>query len=754
MLQNASRLAAAAGDMELARRALTLLSGLRPVDRWRDEADLLTTALATAKSPAQRRAWFESAAMLFHRALVEARFDDARSIVDVAARAGVGLSPAERTQVSEWSGQLRQVEEARDLFIAAQKQLRDTPDDPAASETVGAWLCLKQWDWPAGLPLFAKSNDPRLQTAAINELSMPTVADDQKELGELWWELAERTADAEAAQGMRLRAAYWYDRALQGEGLGNSRELMNRRLNAVGVAKIPLTVDPLNLADTWWKLAEEGFEAARATFERRAAYWYAQTPPEYYPAPRREELGARIRHLQQLPALDEQQTHSPWDAQLLWPVAFEERWKDPAAVSRFACALGQYGGDLEVEPSGVHLFGMQSTTALWLPEPVLDRCQLEAEVTRLGSGQFCIWLGGPGGGNAPTAGYCVRVGEKTVELLREGSPVAKADWPSPSSPRDLQKVSCRREGKRFVCELEGRPLLEWEDSSPLTGPLYSRIGVGCTGGRADAGFRLGPLRLRRPPMTLADVQALALPWVAPTLVAPAPTMQPPRMVAAPSDMLLEGWFHSQPDASVLLSDGRLLLSGPAAMPTVICRKPLEGDFAYNVAYQYIAPQLPRPRWDMNTSHQENFLLAGGEAANFRLMIVFAHELPGPDRFETFVPDLPAGWEVALPAGDGASTLAWIEGFKRQVLASTPYHAPPAGTRHHVRIEKRGGNLRVLLNGGLLLQAEHPQPAETNAFLGMRQVFGGSIVDRVEVWPLGATSADAPAGSVAGQGASP
>jgi hypothetical protein len=95
----------------------------------------------------------------------------------------------------------------------AMATLKTNPADPEANLVVGKYCCFQQDDWDKGLPMLAQGSDTVLKDLATEEMSKPTVAGKQKELGNRWWKFA--GADAGAVwKGSLKRAVLWYQQAL------------------------------------------------------------------------------------------------------------------------------------------------------------------------------------------------------------------------------------------------------------------------------------------------------------------------------------------------------------------------------------------------------------------------------------------------------------------------------------------------------------------------------------------------------------
>ncbi len=76
-------------------------------------------------------------------------------------------------------------------------------------EALGRIECFRKNNWDRGLPLLAKSNDEMLAAAVKKDLAKPTESKDRADLGDAWFELAERSK-GEDRIGMLRRAFSWY----------------------------------------------------------------------------------------------------------------------------------------------------------------------------------------------------------------------------------------------------------------------------------------------------------------------------------------------------------------------------------------------------------------------------------------------------------------------------------------------------------------------------------------------------------------
>jgi len=86
---------------------------------------------------------------------------------------------------------------------------------PEAKELfkVGRALCFVEDDWQKGIPLLAKGSHAGIRAAAQSELANPTNAEQQAELGKLWYSAAATAEDPDNWHCYR-RARFWLTKAL------------------------------------------------------------------------------------------------------------------------------------------------------------------------------------------------------------------------------------------------------------------------------------------------------------------------------------------------------------------------------------------------------------------------------------------------------------------------------------------------------------------------------------------------------------
>jgi hypothetical protein len=216
LFREARDLAARAGDVTLALRAVDAIAKEYEIDSVAMKKLALSTAESAVRTPEGNKQLAESALAVADEAVANDDYDTAHGLLamaDSAARKTKGrellsLVDARKTRV-------REIEKAYADVKAVAQQLQERPDDPEANLQMGKFLCFVKGDWGRGLPYLARSGDAKLKALAAKELAKPTEATAQFELANAWWDLGE-TTDPPAKAMIEQQARQWYKRAIPG----------------------------------------------------------------------------------------------------------------------------------------------------------------------------------------------------------------------------------------------------------------------------------------------------------------------------------------------------------------------------------------------------------------------------------------------------------------------------------------------------------------------------------------------------------
>ncbi len=239
---SAADVAARAGETKLAFQALEGLAAMFEVDLLTLKLVSMESAAKHAKTPSARVSVANRCLELVGDASKANRFDLADDALKTASTVSSKLKNAElRTDIAgkrkDMEKARRQAEQVETALAAANKILKEKPNDPEANEAVGKRLAFDDNDWSAGLKHLAKAADADLQKAALADQAGAAEPSKTSTLGDLWWNLAEGAESARDKAGYRSRAVFWYTRALAGlNGLAKAR--VEKRLKDAGEAAL------------------------------------------------------------------------------------------------------------------------------------------------------------------------------------------------------------------------------------------------------------------------------------------------------------------------------------------------------------------------------------------------------------------------------------------------------------------------------------------------------------------------------------
>ena len=220
--QACRKIAIEAGDMKLALSAADALIQGFEVDEVKELTEVLAGSLGQSLSDADNEQLLNVAGPLFRTAMQRDEYDAAEKIL------AAGVSAARRLRNTKLTSELAEVRKeltaARRAWLDIEhdvEMLLADPDDPVANQKVGRYYCFIKQRWEDGLPLLVRSDNLPLAEVARRELRGPQSSDEQLEVADAWWRVAE--TDHQHRSAMRSRAAYWYKQVLPGLPSGIER---------------------------------------------------------------------------------------------------------------------------------------------------------------------------------------------------------------------------------------------------------------------------------------------------------------------------------------------------------------------------------------------------------------------------------------------------------------------------------------------------------------------------------------------------
>ncbi len=216
LLQLAAQAAVNAGEVETAISAIDSMASYFDVDAWSLKISALT-AISKAKGTdykERNQQVADFAKALIETAVGASKFELADALLDVAMTSA--RSAKDVALVKELVVRKKEIDELAKAYEAAMEALaalKKDPADPNANLIAGRYFCFVKGDWPAGLSLLAKTDDPALKQVAEMELAAPSTSEEQVALGDAWRDLALAAGEGEGER-LKQRATYWYLRAL------------------------------------------------------------------------------------------------------------------------------------------------------------------------------------------------------------------------------------------------------------------------------------------------------------------------------------------------------------------------------------------------------------------------------------------------------------------------------------------------------------------------------------------------------------
>ena len=231
-------------------------------------AKLIAQAGATSDDAVMRYALLEQAREL---AIAAADASDLLAVCDQLAAGYSGMDAGTLKKAS--LGRIHSLPAA-----AAMIKLLATPDDPDANSIVGRYYGIDLQQWPTALPLLARGGDAALKKLATMELSAPTAADHQAEIGDGWYEQARKGNEA-SRDALYARALHWYD-LCEGALTGMSKTAVGKHSQEIkGLILMEGITDWDNLTQAQWdRIRSPVFEVAMNRARNEVP---AQAIPDY-----------------------------------------------------------------------------------------------------------------------------------------------------------------------------------------------------------------------------------------------------------------------------------------------------------------------------------------------------------------------------------------------------------------------------------------------------------------------------------------
>ena len=221
--------AAKAGAVDTLVRSLTELYSAYEIPGVALKAAFHAQIEAAIKPEDQKRL-AEADLALVQEALDQDQFDLATKMGQAGlllARKSKDAALATRAEAS-----MKSVTETKAVFERAKKAeelLAASPEDPAANQSWGEWLCLNRGRWDKGLAFLAKGTDGPLRSTALREFGASSDLASLVDVADGWWEVAEREKNPQRRSQLIAHARSIYTSALP-KSSGLVRAKIGKRL--------------------------------------------------------------------------------------------------------------------------------------------------------------------------------------------------------------------------------------------------------------------------------------------------------------------------------------------------------------------------------------------------------------------------------------------------------------------------------------------------------------------------------------------
>ena len=213
LFSEARDLAIETGALTDALNTVDIMAREFEIDIFARKHEVLKVAIRVIKLPAEVAKLARTCLGLVDAAVAADQYDAAELFVGIASQAGSRLKSAPLRNTTR---SLRQTIEngkvAWTAYLGAKSVLETQPDDAAANEHAGKFLCFVKHDWNAGRLFLSKSEQADLRAAAALDSSEPFGADAHVEVADAWRTAATSQSDADKL-GCLLRARDWLKKA-------------------------------------------------------------------------------------------------------------------------------------------------------------------------------------------------------------------------------------------------------------------------------------------------------------------------------------------------------------------------------------------------------------------------------------------------------------------------------------------------------------------------------------------------------------
>lgn len=233
LLRVAWDVATQTGDAKLAIQITDEIVGVYNVNPLSAKVATVRTTAELVRSSAQRTALAALALELVREAVADDDYDSATELAEISLAAA--RKARDWQLVKRIVARTNEVKEAAVAYGKVQKTLvtlESNPTDAEANQVAGEYSCFVKGDWQKGIPMLALGSDHSLRALAQKELKGTSSAQEQADLGDGWWDVAQTRQGAQR-EALLLHAGRWYREAKPGISSALILDKIEKRLNEI-----------------------------------------------------------------------------------------------------------------------------------------------------------------------------------------------------------------------------------------------------------------------------------------------------------------------------------------------------------------------------------------------------------------------------------------------------------------------------------------------------------------------------------------
>lgn len=234
LLRIARDVAVAGGDVTAGQKSIELLTQRFQLDGLTLRLKLLEDLAKSPRKTEAAEALRKESLQLLLDAFDADNFDVALPAFDrLVEFTRIKGDRAELLRLAQRKQPLEAAKQAHDSAASAAAALQANPNDAAASETLGKYLCFVKNRWDIGLPHLVRAAEVKLRVVATIDLEATRSPQDTLSLADQYWEMADDYKQP-FTRGLHLRAAVCYQTAKATLPDGLEKLKAQKRIDEVG----------------------------------------------------------------------------------------------------------------------------------------------------------------------------------------------------------------------------------------------------------------------------------------------------------------------------------------------------------------------------------------------------------------------------------------------------------------------------------------------------------------------------------------